>query len=365
MDQSSSYLVVSPEKELAFSPPFSQTVKRTLTVTNAHPTSPIAFKIKTTAPKQYCVRPNSGRVAPNNSIQVQVLLQATKDDNATHTLLSSKSKDKFLVQGIKVPHDVMTLDGDELVARLGELWSQAETLKKTSPDAASQVLAERKLRCVYTENAETEPESGTGNGGRRRSSSAAQREDAAVPREFSDAADMASPRNSLLPSAATSVAPSAVISPPVNPPAYTPLDNNTTTTANNNNNPPAATAPQPGKPALINKPSHESNYSFTASAASTSYATTLQELMTARDKVKQLQAACEGYKEEIERLGALRLRRNDTAAAAAVARGGSNNISPVSKNASAQQLVAQEDHLSYRFVALIVVAAFCIGVFFF
>ncbi|TPX59250.1 hypothetical protein PhCBS80983_g02561 [Powellomyces hirtus] len=298
MDQSSSYLVVSPEKELAFSPPFSQTVKRTLTVTNAHPTSPIAFKIKTTAPKQYCVRPNSGRVAPNNSIQVQVLLQATKDDNATHTLLSSKSKDKFLVQGIKVPHDVMTLDGDELVARLGELWSQAETLKKTSPDAASQVLAERKLRCVYTENAETEPESGTGNGGRRRSSSAAQREDAAVPREFSDAADMASPRNSLLPSAATSVAPSA-------------------------------------------------------------------ELMTARDKVKQLQAACEGYKEEIERLGALRLRRNDTAAAAAVARGGSNNISPVSKNASAQQLVAQEDHLSYRFVALIVVAAFCIGAFFF
>lgn len=31
---------------------------------------PILFKIKTTAPKRYCVRPNSGLLEPNNSLQI-------------------------------------------------------------------------------------------------------------------------------------------------------------------------------------------------------------------------------------------------------------------------------------------------------
>lgn len=31
---------------------------------------PILFKIKTTAPKRYCVRPNSGLLEPNNFLEV-------------------------------------------------------------------------------------------------------------------------------------------------------------------------------------------------------------------------------------------------------------------------------------------------------
>lgn len=31
----------------------------------------VAYKIKTTAPKQYCVKPNSGRIAPNSSVSIQ------------------------------------------------------------------------------------------------------------------------------------------------------------------------------------------------------------------------------------------------------------------------------------------------------
>lgn len=31
---------------------------------------PILFKIKTTAPKRYCVRPNSGLLEPHNSLEV-------------------------------------------------------------------------------------------------------------------------------------------------------------------------------------------------------------------------------------------------------------------------------------------------------
>ena len=55
---------------------------------------PVAFKVKTTAPKQYCVRPNSGRVEPGETIEILVLLQPLAQEPPPH----AKCKDKFLVQ---------------------------------------------------------------------------------------------------------------------------------------------------------------------------------------------------------------------------------------------------------------------------
>lgn len=65
--------------------PFTALVKRSLTITN-HNSQPVAFKVKTTAPKVrflstvfsrlvtyiqlYCVRPNSGRVEPWETVEV-------------------------------------------------------------------------------------------------------------------------------------------------------------------------------------------------------------------------------------------------------------------------------------------------------
>ena len=44
--------------------PFSGVVTATLTLRNPS-NEKVGFKVKTTAPKQYCVRPNSGIVAPH------------------------------------------------------------------------------------------------------------------------------------------------------------------------------------------------------------------------------------------------------------------------------------------------------------
>lgn len=44
-------------------------MKKTIHIHNPHP-HPIAFKVKTTAPKQYCVRPNSGRVEVGETVEV-------------------------------------------------------------------------------------------------------------------------------------------------------------------------------------------------------------------------------------------------------------------------------------------------------
>ncbi|KID86208.1 Vesicle-associated membrane protein [Metarhizium guizhouense ARSEF 977] len=110
--------------ELNFARPFTVEVSRTLTIRNTS-TSPLAFKVKTTAPKQYCVRPNAGRIEPGNAFDVTVLLQAMKQDPP----LDAKCRDKFLVQCAPIPSDK-------------DFSSIASVLE--SADKAT--LAERKIR---------------------------------------------------------------------------------------------------------------------------------------------------------------------------------------------------------------------------
>jgi len=52
------------------------------------------LQVKTTAPKEYCVRPNSGKLSPGASIDINVMLQPPMPKEGT------KSKDKFLVQTV-------------------------------------------------------------------------------------------------------------------------------------------------------------------------------------------------------------------------------------------------------------------------
>lgn len=61
----------------------------------------VAFKVKTTSPKKYCVRPNTGLVPPQSSAEVVVTMQAQKEMPA-----DLQCKDKFLVQSVLVPASV-------------------------------------------------------------------------------------------------------------------------------------------------------------------------------------------------------------------------------------------------------------------
>jgi len=54
---------------LYFSGPFSTVVTSELKLTNPSGKK-AAFKVKTTAPKRYCVRPNSGLLEPNGQVVV-------------------------------------------------------------------------------------------------------------------------------------------------------------------------------------------------------------------------------------------------------------------------------------------------------
>ncbi|XP_009775976.1 vesicle-associated protein 1-2-like [Nicotiana tabacum] len=55
----------------------------------------VAFKVKTTNPKKYCVRPNTGIVLPRSTCDVIVTMQAQKEAPA-----DMQCKDKFLLQSV-------------------------------------------------------------------------------------------------------------------------------------------------------------------------------------------------------------------------------------------------------------------------
>ena len=57
----------------------------------------MAFKVKTTSPKKYCVKPNTGIIEPGADIKVMVMMQAHREIPADF----NACKDEFLVQVTK------------------------------------------------------------------------------------------------------------------------------------------------------------------------------------------------------------------------------------------------------------------------
>ncbi|XP_058732792.1 vesicle-associated protein 3-1-like [Vicia villosa] len=90
----------------------------------------VAFKVKTTNPKMYCVRPNNGVVLPRSTCDVTVTMQAQNE-----TPPNLQCKDKFLIQSIGVKMGASTED------------ITSEMFKKNSGSK----IKECKLRVIFVE----------------------------------------------------------------------------------------------------------------------------------------------------------------------------------------------------------------------
>jgi hypothetical protein len=123
MSKPESVLIIDPAQELKFKGPFTQPVTSHMSLKNPSEKK-IAFKIKTTAPKKYCVRPNCGVVEPKSSVEIAICLQPFVFDP------NEKNKHKFMVQSMVVP------EGD---INIEQLW------KEVSPEQ----LMDAKLRCTF------------------------------------------------------------------------------------------------------------------------------------------------------------------------------------------------------------------------
>uniref|UniRef100_A0A5F9DSN1 Vesicle-associated membrane protein-associated protein A n=1 Tax=Oryctolagus cuniculus TaxID=9986 RepID=A0A5F9DSN1_RABIT len=108
-------LVLDPPTDLKFKGPFTDVVTTNLKLQNPSDRK-VCFKMKTTAPLWYCVRPNSGIIDQGST-------PFDYDPN-------EKSKHKFIVQTIFAPSNTSDMEA---------VWKEAK------PDE----LMDSKLRCVF------------------------------------------------------------------------------------------------------------------------------------------------------------------------------------------------------------------------
>lgn len=91
----------------------------------------MAFKVKTTAPKFYCVRPNAGLVSPGESVRISLVLQGfTKPLPKDY-----RCKDKFLIVSLPCSE----LDDS---SKVGESWALLEAKNKD-------LLLQKKLKVNF------------------------------------------------------------------------------------------------------------------------------------------------------------------------------------------------------------------------
>ncbi|MCD9645851.1 hypothetical protein HAX54_035150 [Datura stramonium] len=88
----------------------------------------VAFKVKTTNPKKYCVRPNTGIVLPRSTSDVIVTMQAQKEAPS-----DMQCKDKFLLQSVVATPGILAKDITQ------EMFNKEE----------GRVVDECKLKVIY------------------------------------------------------------------------------------------------------------------------------------------------------------------------------------------------------------------------
>lgn len=86
-------VILNPPKELEFDLKRQDSSEQKLTITNVHDGA-ISFKVKTTAPKAYLVRPSNDVLKKGQSVDIQILLQPSVGRDAPH---------RFLVQAVALP----------------------------------------------------------------------------------------------------------------------------------------------------------------------------------------------------------------------------------------------------------------------
>jgi hypothetical protein len=125
-----SKLKVEPSPDIIFTVVGGKPNPCPLQLTNTG-TGFVAFKVKTTAPKKYCVRPNAGVIPSGKQVEVHVIPQVVKSsDPSLANDLSGKCKDKFMIQSTSVEAEA---------APTTEFWASVD------PAQLQQTL----LRCKY------------------------------------------------------------------------------------------------------------------------------------------------------------------------------------------------------------------------
>ncbi|CAG9310138.1 unnamed protein product [Blepharisma stoltei] len=108
------FLMMIPNKELEFEYIQNATVTSSLNLKNVH-TAPVAFKVRTTAPKSYLVRPSQGILYPGEAKELSIIMQPLSEHpgDVAH---------RFLVQAIPTQLNPSTCSSQDL----NDIWTNAK-----------------------------------------------------------------------------------------------------------------------------------------------------------------------------------------------------------------------------------------------
>ena len=135
---------IEPNGVLSFTLSPSSPPQASLTILNEGD-SHMTFKVKTTRPMRYLVRPNQGVISPKESATVVVILQLKDSEELLRMSESERelSNDKFMVQNASVDESfydsIADLTPKELADALTAKWG---SIGKSS-------ISSKKLRCAF------------------------------------------------------------------------------------------------------------------------------------------------------------------------------------------------------------------------
>ncbi|XP_034481376.1 vesicle-associated membrane protein-associated protein A [Drosophila innubila] len=110
-EEEGAMLVVDPPEELVLEGPFNRAVCKKILVFNPSKTDRVAFKLKTTTPKLFFVRPNVGMVMPEETVTIDIFVHPICSDQ-------NVQRHKFLMQAAEANGNI----GD-----LHEFWKTLPT----------------------------------------------------------------------------------------------------------------------------------------------------------------------------------------------------------------------------------------------
>lgn len=125
-------LQLMPSNEITFVGPFDKIVTAYLELKNPSDAT-ICFKVKTTAPRRYCVRPNHGFIEPNKQIRIAIMLQPIEQESN-----AERSRHKFMVQSTVVRDGSQSVD---------DIWKLAQP----------EEIMDSKLKCVFQQSETSSP----------------------------------------------------------------------------------------------------------------------------------------------------------------------------------------------------------------
>ncbi|GMF16554.1 unnamed protein product [Phytophthora fragariaefolia] len=150
-----SSVILEPADSLAFHLQPQTAPQAVLTIRNVADDRQIAFKVKTTRPLRYLVRPNQGLLGPNGSASIMVILQQKDCDELLRLDPAERqlANDKFLVQSIYVDDSfyelVKTKSTKEMADELTNMWARTD----------KRALSNKKLRCRFVQDSDERPAS--------------------------------------------------------------------------------------------------------------------------------------------------------------------------------------------------------------